>query len=811
MRVSPKLLLSLLSLAVVLFLFTLDLGRTSPGELSPVHQQVPTLQGAEGCDACHGTFGQSLREACLKCHGPIAAALESKRGLHGVQAALDCAHCHLEHHGAELELSGERAFAQAGIPDRSRYDHASLGFLLAGAHVGLACARCHLQADAAVLAAGEQRFTGLSQDCASCHKDPHEGRMRRACADCHGQSLPFTQVATFEHGAAFTGRGAHARAACLDCHPKGGPNSVESLGERESAPRTRACAECHESPHAAGFVEGAVAPMGAASADAACRVCHDPERGPFREARPLESTDWHGATGFPLEAPHQQVACAGCHGNSAQGVAVAASFGERYPGRKPDDCAACHADPHGGQFAGRAASRRGPEGKACLACHGRQQFKPSLFGAAEHAATGFVLEGAHGRAECSACHQKDPGLPGGGVRFAGTPAECGACHVDVHDGRFTGPEVRATLPDQGRGGCAACHDTRSFSGPGPLRERFDHDRSAGFPLDGAHLRIACESCHRPSATPDSGGRRFGRAAEQFGATRERLRECATCHVDVHDGAFATGPGRAVAPADLAGDPRGGACAACHTTESFRGPVARRFDHGAWTGFSLVGAHQRADCAVCHEPLQGQGPGSAARTFGRASERFPECAGRQERCEACHVDPHGGRFDRPGTPASIGGAAGCARCHTQESFAGASSAGFDHLIWTGFRLEGAHAEAACVACHAPDQQALALGKSTLGRAAGAACIDCHADPHGGQFAEGPSGTDACSRCHSSSGPFTQVTFDHQRDARFSLDATHAKVACAACHVPLTLPSGARLVRYRPLGRECADCHGFKKGG
>ena len=181
---SAKLLLSAASLALVLTLFVLDSRRNSPGELSPVHARVAELAGSAGCNACHGNFAQSMRSACLECHAMIAQSLEEKHGLHGTLDAADCARCHLEHHGAELEIAGARAFALAGIEDAKRYDHANLGFALAGAHAKLECAKCHVNADIGVPVAGEPRFTGLSQDCASCHDDPHEGGDRHRPAAC---------------------------------------------------------------------------------------------------------------------------------------------------------------------------------------------------------------------------------------------------------------------------------------------------------------------------------------------------------------------------------------------------------------------------------------------------------------------------------------------------------------------------------------------------------------------------------------------------------------------------------------------------
>ncbi|NJN14530.1 MAG: hypothetical protein HC813_02580 [Planctomycetes bacterium] len=44
-----------------------------------------------------------------------------------------------------------------------------------------------------------------------------------------------------------------------------------------------------------------------------------------------------------------------------------------------------------------------------------------------------------------------------------------------------------------------------------------------------------------------------------------------------------------------------------------------------------------------------------------------------------------------------------------------------------------------------------------------------------------------------------------DSRFRLDKTHAALDCAACHKPERI-DGKEIVRYRPMGMECSDCHG-----
>jgi hypothetical protein len=328
-----------------------------------------------------------------------------------------------------------------------------------------------------------------------------------------------------------------------------------------------------------------------------------------------------------------------------------------------------------------------------------------------------------------------------------------------------------------------------------VRETFDHAAFADFELAGAHQRAGCEACHKPSALPDTTGRRFGRASVLF---EGKPGECATCHADVHAGMFDREREQ-----DLT---RQATCERCHDSERFDSEAARAFDHGGFTAFALEGAHRRISCAKCHAELSA--PTADGRNFARVEQLF---RGPYDRCSACHEDPHNGHFDRPGMPALLDGSTSCARCHSQESFDSENDGHFNHDVWTGFQLIGAHAQTACAACHTPGEAARASGRR-LGRAAGNACQDCHADPHAGQFQN--ANRSNCADCHEPSRSFTDERFDHQSDSRFALDATHAKLACAACHLPQTLPSGARVVRYKPLGTSCVDCHGLDgkgKGG
>ncbi|MBL8733469.1 MAG: cytochrome c3 family protein [Planctomycetes bacterium] len=652
------------------------LQRHSPGPIAAVHAGVDALAGGEACAACHGGLFGTMRAACNGCHVEIDAQLLERRGLHGsfdaAQAAA-CGDCHGEHHGAGFVLVNRLAFSQAGFADREAFDHRRIGFEMRGKHTSLACAECHANADKEVLAAGERRFLGLLQDCGSCHRDPHQGRMQFGCTTCHDQQS-FQRQVVESHARWLPLTGAHGTAGCRACHAATDGHALERLLPG-AATAARQCGDCHATPHNESFVAGVAAAAGL-PAGAACNLCHRVEAGAFAAASATVSAEQHAHAGFPLAKPHDRAACAACH-------APDLAYAERHPGRGADDCASCHQDPHQGQFAADARWARG-----CIACHDHDHFTPPAFGPERHAATALPLDGAHAELQCKACHL-DP-EPAVARRFTGTPSRCEQCHQDAHAGAFAA--AAASLPATPRGECARCHDTGSFAAVPALR--FDHAAWTGFGIDGAHAEVDCEACHRPTPEPDATGRRFGRI---------------------------------------------------------------------------------------------EAPAPAAPT-----------------CTVCHQDPHGDAF--AGAPATIDGRQGCRRCHDTASFR-ALTPGFDHGASTGFLLAGRHAEAACSACHARLPAPDAHGRSWQ-HARGRDCADCHADPHQGQFER--LGRVDCARCHKSITTFAALSFRHNLDARFQLGAQHAEVPCASCHETETR-GGKPFVRYRPLPTACVDCHGTEQGG
>jgi hypothetical protein len=506
------------------------------------------------CASCHAnadneqppTGGRflGLTQACTSCHD------DAHRGAFGS----NCAECH----GQEQPFGEAAHFVHGALP-------------LTGAHGRVGCSTCHaadsVRSVAAARAANPDALPPRA--CRDCHADPHAAGTSLPFADtadcrrCH-DATAWTSArpdAAAHAALGFPLLGPHAHADCRACHQNG----------TASRPRAvNACAACHDSPHHEPFV-----------ADRTCADCHRADDALFsigERTRERAPASWHAATGMPLTAPHDAVACARCH--------LGASYAERYLDRTADDCRRCHGDVHGGQF-----DRTLRRARACTDCHAKSHFVPTAFDRRAHAKTRFPLDGAHDAVGCHRCHEP---ASDGVRRFVGTPTTCAACHHDPHAGRFDRSGLPAAV--DGRTGCTRCHDVRSFA---DAARTFEHGTWTGWPLEGAHREAACAACHGASTTGSGLGAVAGR-------------RCADCHAEPHAGQFADA---ATATTD---------CARCHDPAAWR---IERFDH-ATTRFPLDDVHGRVGCARCHPGHGNEGAFVRYRPLGTA-------------CGDCHR-PGGGR-------------------------------------------------------------------------------------------------------------------------------------------------------------------------
>jgi hypothetical protein len=176
------------------------------------------------------------------------------------------------------------------------------------------------------------------------------------------------------------------------------------------------CGSCHADPHAGRFATAA-----ARGAARECQTCHD-----ARAFRPSTiDVAAHARFAFVLDGAHAAVLCAACHGELERPRAPRGALRLAKPAPAPlslsakeGGCRACHASPHGAQFARRRT------GGACESCHATAAFVPaSRFDHARH--TTFPLTGGHASVPCASCHR--PRGESGAVVYAISP-KCESCH-----------------------------------------------------------------------------------------------------------------------------------------------------------------------------------------------------------------------------------------------------------------------------------------------------------------------------------------------------------------------------------------------
>jgi hypothetical protein len=330
------------------------------------------------------------------------------------------------------------------------------------------------------------------------------------------------------------------------------------------------------------------------------------------------------------------------------------------------------------------------------------------------------------------------------------------CHKpDPHQGQF---RARA-----GGAECASCHTVESFK---TTTYTIKEHATSKYPLLGKHAQVECADCHKPAGT-----------ATKF---KIAFAQCLDCHTDAHRGQFAAAPHQ-------------NRCEDCHSVQGFH-PAKFSLTQHQTTKFALDGAHAAVACVDCHRPAVITGVSTAQYHFN------------DQTCTACHADPHDGQFRAEMAKVRPDGkTAGCQACHTTQTWRNPS--GFDHSK-TEFPLTGAHRSVGCAECHTAAAAKGTKGKTSAFANAPKNCEGCHQDPHGGQFAAAAGGPTTCAKCHATL-RWTPSSFDHNRDAAFSLQGAHQKVACASCHQLRREINARPVLFYKPTPTACADCHTDQK--
>lgn len=483
-----------------------DLNRTFLGlsrDCLSCHEDIHRGQLGKDCLKCHTVsgwkgpsgfnhsktrfplVGAHSRLTCTKCHKATEAKAVKYVGL-----AFDkCSACHIDPHKGAFKGDCNSCHSTTtwkeiqSVEFASRFDHAKTRYPLNGKHADVRCTTCHHGLNFSAPLAHNQ--------CADCHKDPHQGQFRvrkdvGACESCHTvDGFKQARFGVAEHAATnYPLEGKHTTVPCAKCHPKVGQETLYRI-------KATRCADCHKDVHGEQFAR--------APYSSQCEGCHTVKGfapSTFTLAR-------HNTSRFPLVGGHLAVACSECHqARKLPGTAPPAPY--RY-----DDltCANCHLDPHHDQFEERMG-KAGPDGKplGCEACHTTKMW--SDVGRFDHATTTYALIGAHRAVACVNCH-KPPNLEltMKNVVFRSAPKQCAGCHEDPHAGQFAADGRSAD--------CAQCHTTGKWR-----PSLFDHQKGTSFPLEGVHRDVACRSCHKTYRDAN------GQAVLFYKPTPQ---QCAACH------------------------------------------------------------------------------------------------------------------------------------------------------------------------------------------------------------------------------------------------------------------------------------------
>jgi len=541
----------------------------SPGKLIQGHAKYEA-----DCRNCHVPFDRAAQDGlCMECHKEIGRDVRSKAGYHGRLKPQMCRSCHTDHRGRDVRIAEF---------DRKTFDHRLTDYLLRGAHGKVDCAKCHLpgkrwaetpqacndchrkddkhkgslgpkcgdchtEADwketkfdhsktrfdltgkhvdvKCVDCHKDNRFKDTPRTCIGCHKkdDKHKTRFGEKCESCHGtRDWKDTSLFNHDRDTKYPLRGKHRVAKCDSCH----------RGNLYTEKLTTACVDCHKKDDKH---KGSLGPK--------CEACHTE-----RDWKDTGGKFDHDKTKFPLLGKHAKVECKDCHKAGAQYKdAPSTCLGchkkdDKHEGNLGEKCADCHNerewkdvrkfDHDKTKFRLRNAhaartvkcdachkdlksfrntplecygchrkddKHEGQQGKRCETCHSDRDWKTTTF---DHGRTDFPLTGRHITVECKKCHETQ--------RYKDAARECYACHKkdDKH---------KLRLGER----CEKCHTTRDWK-----IWDFDHDRRTEYKLEGAHRRVACDSCHVQAAPK-------GKDAAAVS------RDCYVCHRrdDVHDGAF----------------------------------------------------------------------------------------------------------------------------------------------------------------------------------------------------------------------------------------------------------------------------------
>jgi len=423
---------------------------------------APRLLASQVTPRLHRASGFALvaphdEVSCEACHDPGLGDFAAR---HPGRDESACSVCHDDPHGGQFRrgrFAGQECTAcharEAFAPHTFDLEaHAETAFALEDSHATTDCAECHVEPP------GRPRiFRGTPGTCEQCHEDAHQGsfdeplaaleapRAQGTCSECH-LATSFADVPRGDLGQqhdpgrgpeeAFAGRpfvherwtglplrGAHVQTDCETCHPRS--ELSDDHGRRfgrveEHFGAVDGCTTCHQDPHEGGFDVRAVPRRH--KGETGCLRCH--VESSFR-ALP-HGFDHELWTDFELDGAHETADCSACH----TPLERPDELGRTWARAAGDDCGACHAEPHAGQFDVAGVTD-------CSRCHHSAEGWDVLRFDHDHHSR-FPLGESHAQVACNSCHiawELEDGMKI--VRYRPLDVDCASCH-----GSQEGPRLR---------------------------------------------------------------------------------------------------------------------------------------------------------------------------------------------------------------------------------------------------------------------------------------------------------------------------------------------------------------------------------
>ncbi|MEP7268719.1 MAG: hypothetical protein ABI844_13915, partial [Saprospiraceae bacterium] len=482
------------------------------------HESLKFSETDPACITCHQDMhSNTVGNNCVRCHNTNSWQVTNKARMHelaafpllGVHGTVECTQCHKSADPLRFDRIGTACINchQQDYGKKDKIDHTQAGF-------STECASCHQMTDLEWKADFNHEFFPLSKGhdlnvCAQCHTSGSYSATSSKCESCHSADyqsakVPDHSLAKFstdcaschttdpgwkpaeykEHDSKFfpiySGKHAGTWNDCTACH------TVASNFQKFE------CIECHQ--HNKPEMDAGHAQVNGYSYNStACYTCH-----PTGDA--LSGFD-HSKTHFPLTGGHIGISCISCHAMGYAGTST--------------NCIDCHTKDY--------TSTVNPNHKQinistdCASCHTTEPgWKPAKF--TDHNSI-YKLEGSHAGIanDCAACHN--------GKYDGSTPVTCFGCHSNNFNSTTKPDHKTSNFPTN----CASCHNQVAWQ-----PAEFDHNKT-NFPLRGAHVSVACISCHAngytgtPSNCVDCHLTNYNSTTDPNHKTSNFPTNCVSCH------------------------------------------------------------------------------------------------------------------------------------------------------------------------------------------------------------------------------------------------------------------------------------------